>query len=89
MIADLPDFAQVQSGALSVAIRTERIEAAVVPAIEMIKGQANSKKIRLEQDIPLNLPEASCDKFRIGQVLSNLIGNAIKFTSEGGTIRVV
>ena len=57
-------------------------------AIEGQQVLAKQKKLRLELDVPGNLPTVSVDADRIQQVFQNLIGNAIKFTPEGGLIEV-
>lgn len=88
LIGDLLDFAKIQSGSLSVDIYSEKLSDFMSPTIDSLKVLANSRHQKLLTDIPDNLKEVACDRHRIAQVLSNLLGNAIKFTPDGGTILV-
>jgi signal transduction histidine kinase len=56
--------------------------------VESLSTWANTKSIHIEKDVQENLPKISMDPNRIIQVLNNLIGNAIKFTPNDGTIKV-
>src|SRR5262249_42956733 len=56
--------------------------------IDRIRPQAEGKGQRLEIDLLTSLPDVSVDARRIGQVVSNLVRNAIKFTPQDGTIRL-
>ena len=56
--------------------------------LSSLKPQADGKSIRLKMEIPEELPSVYGDREKIEQILTNLVGNAIKFTPEGGEISV-
>lgn len=56
--------------------------------VERVKPQADQKNIRLELDLKPDIPVVWIDSDRITQVLNNLIGNALRYTPDGGTIKV-
>jgi signal transduction histidine kinase len=88
LIRDLLDFAKIQSGTFSVERGAASIDRLMPPVIEGFRLLAEDKGLTIEADLPADLPEVAVDADRIGQVMSNLVGNAVKFTPEGGTIRV-
>jgi len=89
MVQDLLDLAKIESGQL-LAIEPERRSGTwlVQQAVESLQPLASARKVTLDTDPVPNGCELRCDGDRILQVLSNLIGNAIKFTREGGSITV-
>ena len=88
VIADLLDVASIESGRLFVEPRKESVQAIVAAAVGTCREQAVEKSLRIEQRVGAEPIEAVCDKERVLQVLGNLIGNAIKFTPEGGSVQV-
>lgn len=56
--------------------------------LESFRPQAEKAQISLKDELPPSLPEILVDADRIRQILTNLIGNALKYTEAGGTITV-
>ena len=88
LISDLLDFARLQGGALSIERHPERLDELLREVADMFTPQMSAKGLLFEVDIPPDLPDASCDRARVAQVVSNLLGNAIKFTEKGGVLRL-
>jgi signal transduction histidine kinase len=88
LIDDLIDFARIQSGKFSIRTHAENLEQVVKPVIDRMKVLAEAKHQSLEIELSARLPEVEIDARRISQVISNLVGNAIKFTRDGGAIHV-
>ncbi len=85
LIADLLDLAQIQAGKLSIDLQPQNIEGLVHEGVETLKPLATAKKLQLDSMTSEGL-HIHCDRDRVLQILSNLVGNAIKFTPEGGSI---
>jgi signal transduction histidine kinase len=88
LISNLLDFSKIQSGTFSVDVHAGPLDAMVLPVIDGVRTLADAKHQKIELNLSPELPEVLADSHRIGQVLSNLRGNAIKFTPDGRTIRV-
>jgi signal transduction histidine kinase len=73
---------------LSIVRRPESLPDIVTTAVSMVAGQAAGKSMVLRQELPADLPMVSADAGRIGQVIGNLLANAVKFTEAGGRITV-
>ncbi|WP_437978560.1 PAS domain S-box protein [Sorangium sp. So ce295] len=88
IIGDLLDVAAIEAGRLSMETRRHEAGALVRDAIEMEQALATQKHLVLEGEIRGGGGfEVLCDRERVLQVFANLIGNAIKFTAEGGPSR--
>jgi signal transduction histidine kinase len=88
LIQDLLDIRRVESGRMVIEPRSEAVEAIVAEAMEMLRPLATAASLRLDCAIVGDCPRVSADPARILQVLSNLVGNAIKFTPRGGSVRI-
>jgi len=84
IINDILDFSKIESGHLELEKQTFDLRICLEDTIELLLGKANEKRIELSYsihpDVELNVIG---DMARLRQVLANLIGNAIKFTSRG------
>jgi len=88
LIEDLLDIKRLESGALVLERRAESVAGAIGDAIELLRPLAIAGSLVLESVFPADLPAIEADSARIQQVLSNLVGNAIKFTPKGGRITI-
>jgi signal transduction histidine kinase len=87
LIRDLLDFASIQAGRLSVSKHPQDVAAMVNEVLEVTEPLAAAKSHRLVADVAPELA-IKCDHDRVIQLFSNLVGNAVKFTPDGGTITV-
>jgi signal transduction histidine kinase len=88
LVNSMLDVTQIESGQMAMNIGPADLRELVNGVITFLRPEAQKKNIRLLQEIPSRLPRAFVDEERIEQVLVNLVGNALKFTPEGGSIAV-
>ncbi len=87
MIDDLLDFSSIEAGRLTLSLRDSTPRELVREVVDMYAPIAREKGIRLaDGEAPSVDRRLICDPSRIVQVLSNLVGNAIKFTPSGGVV---
>lgn len=88
IIQDLQELALAESGQLRYIRSRMDLEDAIAQTVTMLKPSANAKNIKLSIDIPYKLPPVYADENRVGQIMRNLVSNAVKYTPEGGTVTV-
>jgi signal transduction histidine kinase len=88
LIQDLLEVARMQAGRLTVQPGTLETDRLIAEVVELHRALAEEKSLRLDSHVPAELPPIRADRDRILQVFSNLLGNAIEFTPEGGTLTV-
>ena len=88
MIQDLLDVAKFEAGRLAIEPRPVSASAIVHEAVEMLRPIAAERQITLDASVASELPATQADAGRVQQVLSNIVGNAIKFTPAGGRITI-
>jgi PAS domain S-box-containing protein len=88
LIQDLLDITRAETGRLALNPQPTTTVALLEGALRTLRPLVEEARLELRMDLPSTLPNVNADPERIGQVLSNLIGNAIKFTEAGGRITV-
>jgi signal transduction histidine kinase len=88
LINDLLDLSKIESGKIEMKSSRVSMGGLVHEVVETLRPVAGEKAVALEAIIPEPSILVWADRDKINQVLMNLIGNAIKFTSAEGTITV-
>lgn len=88
LIDDLLDVTGIASGKLSLHRERVDVHALVGQAMYMVEGDVAAKRLRLRAELNAPCAELDADPTRLRQVFWNLLGNAVKFTPEGGEVRV-
>lgn len=84
---EMMELAQIESGQVLLKLVETELAAVVQRSVNYLLPQAALKRQTLTLDVPEDLI-ALIDEQQIGRVINNLVQNAVKFTPEGGTIRV-
>ncbi len=85
---DLLDAARLDTGKLLINLHDDFLHPCIEQSVATMLPIAKRKGVTLKCELAPNAPQVRLDKPRFNQVLANLIGNAIKFTGEGGHVRV-
>ena len=86
LINDILDMSKIESGKMKLEPVDFNIYEMLDTITELIAHQGAAKNIHFEKDIRLKHTWFCADKMRISQVLINLLGNAVKFTPDNGTV---
>jgi signal transduction histidine kinase len=88
LVSDLNDNAKIEAGRLRLDYRPVDVADVVDEVMRSTKRQVDDKRQSLELLLPEQLPPVWADRIRVGQVLTNLVSNAHKYTPEGGSIKL-
>jgi len=88
IIEGLLDIGRIRSGRLKMEVRPLDTQELVLKAVESARHAYQDKGVRLEFDLPEDLPKAIADPSRIPLVLDNLLSNALKYTQSGGWVHI-
>ncbi len=86
MINDILDLSRIEAGKMELAIEEMDLGDVVKSVMSTASGLVKEKPIRLESEIPVNLPHVLADRTRVRQVLLNMLQNSAKFTEQGSII---
>ncbi|MFA4988105.1 MAG: ATP-binding protein [Candidatus Omnitrophota bacterium] len=88
MINDLLDISRIESGKVNMKIENIELKYVVDKVADLLGVQMKGKDISFESSIPEDCQRVMADRSQIERIFINLVGNAIKFTPEKGTISV-
>src|SRR6185503_1585046 len=88
LINDLLDVSRLEAGRVELNPRPTHVRHVVDQVITVVTVAAQAKQIRIENAVPPDLPLVQADPSRLQQVLVNLVGNGVKFSSTAGLVRV-
>ena len=83
LINDVLDIARIDEGTMEIHVKDVDLEALVRDTAERLAPRIQDKPVRLSVSFPRALSPLRADETRLRQILINLLGNAMKFTSEG------
>jgi len=88
LVNGLLEISQLESGGIEVLKQCVDVAVVIDQAILSLKQSAHNKNIRIEVNTYNEIPQILGNETKIRSMISNLVNNAIKFTPEGGIVRV-
>ncbi len=88
LVDEMLDLSKIEADKIEVTLEPIELAASIQDIINQLKLMADEKKLYLTLDIEENMPLVRADSYRLRQVITNLVSNALKFTEQGGvTVR--
>ena len=88
IINDILDLSKAESGKMVMVFEKFDMERAIAKCFSIMEKRAQEGGIALIKNIPENMPYIVADRVRFAQILLNILSNAIKFTSQGGSVSI-
>jgi signal transduction histidine kinase/CheY-like chemotaxis protein len=86
LINDLLDISRIESGRVHLNIQPVDVGEVFADVLGTFRTMIDQAGLEVEVEVHEALPQASADRDRLGQVLANLVSNAVKYSPEGGTV---
>jgi signal transduction histidine kinase len=83
LINGILDFSRIEAGKLEMISEELDLHELIDECIDSSMPLARGKQLKLEKNVPLELPRVVADRTKVKQILLNLLSNAIKFTTQG------
>lgn len=88
MVQELLELSRLEAGQMPFHMVPTEVADIIIPPVERLRPMAERAGLQLTVNLPAGLPKVLADAERIGQVVTNLVHNAIKFTPPGGMVEV-
>ena len=88
LVDDLQELSRVEAGAYELDLRPTQLSAVVETIAKRFRQQFDAKRVRLDLNLPADLPPILADEHRLIQILTNLTGNALQYTPADGTVTI-
>lgn len=88
LINDILDISKAEAGKIELEEVAIDVPVVINQSLRLLSKRVENAKVAVEVDLPPDLPRLHADMRRLRQILLNLLSNALKFTDEGGRIRV-
>lgn len=89
LISDLLDVSRIVSGKLRLDMQSVHLASVIDAAVEIVQHTADQKGVEIERQLDTSIGPVAGDPARLQQVVWNLLSNALKFTPNGGRVRIV
>ena len=86
LLNDLQTLSTAEAGALTLHLEPTEPRHLIESAVRSFAAQADEAGVRLDTSVTESLPEIEVDRLRIGEVLGNVLSNALRHTAAGGTV---
>jgi signal transduction histidine kinase len=88
IVSDMLNVSEIEAGAMKLRLDDVKLDRVLADLARDLKPQADAKNIKFVLEMPPKFPQLRGDRDKLMLAMHNLVGNAIKYTPEGGTVRV-
>jgi len=88
LVEDLQEVSRVEAGAYKLHEKPISIDVIISTVVARLRREFDQKQVHIDVQYADNLPVIQADEDRLGQVVLNLLGNALQFTERGGRVQV-
>jgi signal transduction histidine kinase len=88
LVSDLLDISRIESGRMELVLEPLVLTEIVDREMESLRAQVEEKDIEVLTDIEPGIPRVKADSHRLGQIVSNLVSNAVKYSPNGSVVKI-
>ena len=88
LVSDLSDISSAEAKALKLTVQEVEVEPTLRSQVDVLRPKAGVQGVDISLEVPADLPRVMADPGRLGQVVFNLLDNALRYTQSGGWVKV-